>query len=420
MTSLVEFPPLKKILNQEDDPFCGWAFAASKSLLANEPDLTLGIVSIAPSINQVERYATDDYIFYRIPSVGLEIVRSSEIRFAEWIIHDFMPDIIHLNGTEYSLGLEMIRANKDQVPVLGCLQGLASVCSKYNHGYLSIWTFLRYYSIRDFLKQDGQMHRNKVMQKRGEIEIELLHQLKYVVGRTQWDRVHTEVINPRLQYYNCNETLRPTFRFAKGWTYQDCIPHTLFCSNGSMPLKGLHFLVEALSFVKRSYPQVLLRVAGPNVLAKGWKQRLKLTAYQRYLSALIIRKGLEDNVVFCGFLDEYSIIQEYQRCNVFVLPSCIENSSNSLCEAQLLGVPCVSSVCGGASEFIDEGKDGFLYRCEEVEMLADIICRLFAAKESVSQYGQKAREKAMIRHDAGMNARQLLHIYRTIINNNCP
>ena len=109
------------------------------------------------------------------------------------------------------------------------------------------------------------------------------------------------------------------------------------------------------------------------------------------------------------------MVNEYQKCNVYVLPSCIENSPNSLCEAQIIGTPCISSICGGTQDFIDDDIDGFLYRCEEWEMLADRICLLFSNPLTANNMSQKAILKAQVRHDATSNAESLLNIYKDIL-----
>ena len=54
-------------------------------------------------------------------------------------------------------------------------------------------------------------------------------------------------------------------------------------------------------------------------------------------------------------------------------PSSIENSPNSLGEAQLLGVPCIASDVGGVTDMIPNKECGIIYRFEEVELLAKHI-----------------------------------------------
>ena len=97
------------------------------------------------------------------------------------------------------------------------------------------------------------------------------------------------------------------------------------------------------------------------------------------------------------------------------MPSAIENSPNSLCEAQILGVPTIASYCGGTPTLVEDGKSGFLYRYEEFEMLAQTIIRLFTLTD-FSELSECERVTAFRRHDKTKNAMDLKTIYQQMIN----
>ena len=48
----------------------------------------------------------------------------------------------------------------------------------------------------------------------------------------------------------------------------------------------------------------------------------------------------------------------FLKSHMYLCPSAIENSPNSLGEAMLLGVPCVAADVGGISSIFENGKDG--------------------------------------------------------------
>lgn len=415
-TSLLEYPPLLKLLHKSNtNPFCGWLYSFTESLLNTDNTLSIGVVSICHTIKRWEKYETERITFYRIPSVGLDKIRKSEIKDAKEIIDDFAPDIIHLNGTEYALGLELLKANTPNIPIIASIQGLAYICSRYNQGYLPNSLFYRFYSFRDFIRNESQFKKNKIMKRRGEIEKKLIENLQYISGRTEWDRIHSQIINPNIQYYKCNENLRLGFYSSKKWSYKNCTKYTIFSSNASNSLKGGHFAIQALSFIVKKYPNATLRLVGPDVLNNNIKNRLKLTSYQRYLRYYIKKHHLENNIVFLGFLNEEQMISEYLKANVYILPSCIENSSNSLCEAQILGVPIVASIAGGSLDFISHNENGYLYRCEEPEQLAYYSMKIFDMKEKIEFISHKAIPIATARHDRQINALNMINIYNQII-----
>jgi glycosyltransferase involved in cell wall biosynthesis len=98
-----------------------------------------------------------------------------------------------------------------------------------------------------------------------------------------------------------------------------------------------------------------------------------------------------------------------------VCPSAIENSPNSVGEAQILGVPCLASYVGGTADMMEHGENGLLHRFEEVEMLASNICRIFADDELALKISENARVCAAKRHDGARNASDLYQIYQKMI-----
>ena len=76
------------------------------------------------------------------------------------------------------------------------------------------------------------------------------------------------------------------------------------------------------------------------------------------------------NVRFLGPFDAPAMRDRYLRTHVYVSPSTIENSPNSVGEAMLLGCPVVSSNVGGVSDLLYHGKEGFLYQTSAPYMLA--------------------------------------------------
>ena len=92
-------------------------------------------------------------------------------------------------------------------------------------------------------------------------------------------------------------------------------------------------------------------------------------------------KALEEGkVFFTGPLDEEKICQRYLRSHVFVCPSSIENSPNSLGEAMILGVPCIASYVGGIPDMLKDREEGLLYQHNAPYMLAHHICEIFEDK----------------------------------------
>jgi len=106
-------------------------------------------------------------------------------------------------------------------------------------------------------------------------------------------------------------------------------------------------------------------------------------------------------------LDEKQMCKQYLKNNIFVLPSAIENSPNSLGEAQLLGMPYIASAVGGVQQLVNNDPD-VLYRYDETEILAKKICEIFVLAEKYQNNEYHIDDKYNSKH----NAINLLSIYQ--------
>ena len=108
------------------------------------------------------------------------------------------------------------------------------------------------------------------------------------------------------------------------------------------------------------------------------------------------------------------MILNYQQAHIFICPSAIENSPNSVAEAQLIGTPVIASLCGGIQDMIVHNNSGILYRFEEVELLAFHIKRIFDNDVLSKKLSLNGIEFATKRHDSENNLKELFEIYKTL------
>jgi glycosyltransferase involved in cell wall biosynthesis len=232
-----------------------------------------------------------------------------------------------------------------------------------------------------------------------------------VIGRTDWDRACVRQINPDLDYHFCNETLRKEF-YEDRWDVNACKRHSIFVSQGNYPIKGLHKALAALVFLKRDYPDVRLITTGEDPRCEGSVgKKLRRSGYAKYLSKIIRAWGLDGSVSFTGMLSAEEMKAQYLRAHVSLTPSSIENSSNSIGEAMLLGAPVVASYVGGTPNLFEHGKEGFLYPFDAPYLLAENVRRIFADDALAMRLGENARVRAQKRHDPVQNLSDLNAIY---------
>ncbi len=353
------------------------------------------------------------------------------IRFRE-ILDEFQPDLIHIFGTEFPHTLAMIRAyGKPERTLLG-IQGL---CSAIGEEYMAQLPELiqMQRTFRDRYREDSLVQQQEKFRKRGEYETEAIRLSGHITGRTQFDRNAVKKINPDAMYHFMNETMRSNFYTEESWDLGSAKPHTIFMAQGDYPLKGLHFVLEALPEILEKYPDAHLYVAGNCITGKvdrstvtkqddksseHGKSRvplfIRISAYGRYLRFLISKGKLKKHVTFLGKLNAEQMKEQYLRCSVFVCASVLENSPNSVGEAMLLGVPTVASRVGGIPDMITEDKDGLLFESGNAQELVKDIEQIWEEPVIASVYGANARRHAKVTHDPDVNYARLCEIYRAL------
>ena len=408
----VALPEASLLMNEKPTPFGGW-FASASVALANEDNIELSIAFPKKGLNDVVILKSRRIIFYAFSPVKEKDVRLNKQNiWLEKILDSVRPDIVHIFGTEYAHTLMMVNACQKERVVIS-IQGLTSVISMHYLAGIPVRIQNRF-TIRDFIKQDNLRQQQSKFIKRGVFEIKALRKVKYIIGRTTWDRACTSQINPDAQYYFCNESLRDEF-YKYTWDIEKCEKYSIFVSQGLYPIKGLHFMLEAMPLILKHFPDAKLYVGGQNITKSDTlKDKLKISSYGKYIKELVERYNLQKSVVFTGILDEKQMCERYLHSHVFVCPSSIENSPNSLSEAMILGVPCVASDVGGVADLLKHREEGFVYQADAPYMLAYYICEIFKNEDIALNFSKNAKKHATQTHKAELNLQALLEIYKSI------
>lgn len=412
--SLVEFPPLSNKLGKQAPAHCGWLYSSAKALIANMPDCKLGVIVYSYN-KQFEVHEVEGITYYMVPTKNMSKTDKFQIACCREALGRFSPDIIHIHGTEHSLAMAVCIANKGKIKTIANIQGLAGPYTRYADGGLSFWEKLSNVTPLDFYRGTFLLNAKRSFKYRTRCENYVISHITDIVGRTQWDHDHVVTVNPTIRYHFMNETLRDSFYEEPVWHYEQCKKHTIFVSNSGSALKGAHQVVKALPIILRQYPDTMVNFCGSSVMNNDLSTMIHFQGYHLYLRRLVKKLGVEKHVNFLGSLSEREMKQAFLDANVYVMPSAIENSPNSLCEAQILGVPVIASYCGGTPSLVEERKTGYLYRYEEVEMLAQIVMRLFGESD-FAELSECERQTASVRQGRESNAERLVEIYHNTIN----
>ena len=150
------------------------------------------------------------------------------------------------------------------------------------------------------------------------------------------------------------------------------------------PEKGIHFLVRAMAELKGKIDSKLLIVGGPYFQ--------KDVDYMNALQQEVIDLGVEDSVIFTGFLSDTRIVTSL--LDIVLVPSIIpEACPRTIIEAMAVGKPVISTPLGGSKELVTP-ETGILVPPEDASAIADAITRLATDRERLKAMGEASRNRA--------------------------
>ena len=375
-------------------------------LLSNIPEIELHVIS--RSYQEYEEFKIDN-IYYS--SFLEENTDKSIVKLISMI----NPDVIHIWGTEYYpsyAAIKYLESNHLLSRTVVSIQGLISYIARYHYYSFLPESVINKYTLSG-IKNNCNIRKDRDdMLRRSEYEKKIFEISKNCIGRTEWDYAGVKLINKNINYYYCNEIMRNSF-YNSEWNADNCNRFSIFFSQANYPLKGFHIFLEAADIIKKTYPQVKIKVLGKPI-ENNFISYIHDSSYQRYIRKLINKYSLWENIVWLGSLEEEEMVSEFLQANVFVCSSTIENSSNSVGEAMLLGVPVVASNVGGMNSLLENKKEGLLYQADAPYLLAYDVMRIFEDSNLATELGKNARKRALVDHDQKVNTNILVDIYNEL------
>lgn len=395
----------------------GWLTSLEKAL-HERGDIELSIafyagIPMAPFVHQKTNY----YPLYR-KSIGSKITRyfnkllnkpdndQQDLAQMLQVIEAVRPDVIHVHGTENNFGL--IQAHTP-IPVVVSIQGIIQPYSEKFFAGVPASIARRHESYLNKIKLNTAFWQYKDLQKWVTREQRIFRNIRHVIGRTDWDRRVASVLAPASTYYKNNEILRQPF-YKHSWNKADFSKTIRLVTISSDVLyKGFETILKTARVLvdsgQVSFEWLVVGLHEQSLLVKTSMKWLKADCSQLHIKLL-------------GSRGEKEIVQLLAEADIYCQVSHIENSPNSLCEAQMMGLPVVASYAGGTATMLDDGKAGVLVQDGDPYALAGAITELSRDFAAARQYGRQARQLALERHDPAAITGDLVNIYRTIGQNN--
>jgi len=373
--------PVPDIPNGHPAP---WITSLAKRLSVKGVAIT--IISTSKILDQQERtYDLGSYklIVLKAPSTSVDVLTlfTRRIGIVKKYL-DNMPekfDVVHVHGTEYQFGSSLPAKLKKSTPVVISIQGLIFQYKKYINDLFTnmrlIWEISAYYEKREIKRNTN------------------------FLCRTHWDKGSVLELNPQAKIYEVWELMREDFYETEITAFGDDI---LF-SGGSYSIKGLEHCLKVF-----------------NKLLAGNKTRLHVigNCSREYVNEVKHRHQLDQlndsNVILHGMVGAKEILNIYKQCFCLYHPSVIDNSPNSICEAQLAGIPVIAANVGGVSSLIENGVTGILLNSNKPDEDFSTLSKYISNKASLKPIAKNAREVALKRHNPDSIINNILDVYANI------
>ncbi len=329
-----------------------------------------------------------------------ESITVLRLRKALDIIEQFEPDVIQIFGSEWWYGLLVDHTN---IPIIIHMQG--SLPSYYNARYpVGISTWDRVLSAKTSLVQKIMAHRGDRTFKYNALREErIIQSNKYFLGRTHWDRAIIELYNPQARYFECQEMIRDSFVNSQThWSYRNDGRISIISTISGPLYKGVDVILKTARLLKE-----FARI--------DFEWNICGVSDSDFIESCYGIRAADVNVNYLGVVTVDELKERLLESTIYVHPSYIDNSPNSVCEAQLLGVPLIATNVGGLATIVDDGVTGYLVPANDPVMLASMIIDKTIEAELI-KVSQNERRVASKRHNPQTIIDTVLSVYGELIN----
>ncbi|MCM8791843.1 MAG: glycosyltransferase [Candidatus Omnitrophica bacterium] len=168
--------------------------------------------------------------------------------------------------------------------------------------------------------------------------------------------------------------------------------------------KGLHILLEAISYIIEQFPFISLWVVETGTIA----------SYKRYISDLINKLSLNSKIKFLGKLSYQQLKEILEMAHIVVVPEQWHNPLPLiLCEAINFKKPIVASRIGGIPEIVNQER--FLAQYNDPKDFSRRISWILRNNDMALEYAKALNQKVSAVLDVHKNLDNIIQLYHKVI-----
>ncbi len=366
-----------------------WIISLIDQLARRPTELALTVLGTGNNMAAPEEHyeaAGVRYVHLLVPPRAQDILTLYHRRIAiltEYLrrhCHEY--DLIHVHGSESQLHVPAVGLG---VPVLLSVQGI-------------VWEYLKVLPVADPMRRFLWLLASYY-------ELRYLPHVRDVSCRTTWDTRLSRLYSPGCHVHLNWEMIRPQFFTINALTtpVPKPGPVQLLFLGGTQVMKGYRETLEAFHLIRQQIPARLLLVG------QTQPERISRCIRRRRLTAIgpgdLEYRGMQS-------VDELLALLQSSFC--LLHPSYIDNSPNTVCEAQVAGLPVVATLVGGVGSLIEHERTGLAARLDPRD-IADQVLRLYHDEPLRQRIGREALRVARLRHDPATITQRTLDTYRAIV-----
>ena len=389
---------LERIISSRNDINLGIAFVYNKSSVSTK-------ITKGNGVTYYPMYIKRTFLDRQKDRFSYKYIDKATLNACIKVIEDFNPDLIQIFGSEWCFGLLYQYTQK---PIVIHMQGSWPPIrnAQYPPGF-SISDEI----IRRLMKPKAlffYLLSRKLSKEHAQREEKILKNTHFFMGRTRWDYALTQLYAPNSNYYLCNEALREDF-IKNNWRWQ---PHEkrekiLFVTvGGGHYIKGYDLVLKTAHILKEN-----------SKLNFEWKL---LGPTSKDLANIEKKTGIKSqsvNVFPLGKKSASDVKDILLDSDLYIHTSYIDNSPNSICEAQYLGLPVITTNVGGIISLFDPNYDSNLFiPVNDPYFLAFQITSLISDYNRMKKLSLLNYTLAQDRHADENISNQLYSIYTHILN----
>jgi len=369
------------LIDAKDTHPAPWVITLAKALISKGNTLTIinNNSSISKDTVTIE-YEGIKIVYIKTPKLKIDLLTFYKLKihivnkYLKQIINTY--DILHIHGTEHQYEA---MSNGLHIPKIISIQGIMSEYIKFipvsKYKQFIEWSLSSFYETKYLNKNDNYS------------------------CRTHWDSGYIKSKNHNANIYMIWEMIREEF-FSNNFSLKK---ENLLFVGGNNHLKGLKELLNAYDNS--------LQGLGLKLIILG---NCSIVDVKELIQIQNLKNINLKNIDCRGMQDSKGMIKAYKDSYCLVHPTYIDNSPNSVCEAQISGLPVIATDVGGVSSLIENEISGLLINRGSLN-IEKAVKKLLINDLLREKISKNSRMIARKRHNPNTILEQTIMMYKTII-----